>query len=68
MRAGVTDQFERNAYFLLDAYAAWVQSPLHPYIRLTNFTNADYQPVYGVVMPGRAALVGVEWCVLCAHK
>jgi iron complex outermembrane receptor protein len=68
VRAGVTDQYERNAYFLLDAYAAWVRSPLHPYIRLTNLTNADYQPVYGVVMPGRAALVGVEWCVLCPHK
>ena len=68
VRAGVTDQYQRDAYFLLDAYAAWVRSPLHPYIRLTNLTNADYQPVYGVTMPGRAALVGVEWCVLCPHK
>ncbi len=68
VRAGVTDQYQRNAYFLLDAYAAWVRSPLHPYIRLTNLTNTDYQPVLGVVMPGRAALVGVEWCVLCPHK
>jgi hypothetical protein len=37
---------------------------LHPYARFTNVTNTDYQPVYGVVMPGRAALVGIEWCVL----
>jgi iron complex outermembrane recepter protein len=68
VRAGVTDQYQRDTYFLLDAYAAWIRSPFHPYIRLTNLTNTDYQPVYGVTMPGRAALVGLEWCVLCAHK
>ena len=68
VRAGVTEQYQRDTYFLLDAYAAWVRSPLHPYIRLTNLTNAEYQPVYGVRLPGRAALVGVEWCVLCPHK
>jgi iron complex outermembrane recepter protein len=65
VRAGVTNQYQRNAYLVIDAYAAWTRSPLHPYLRLTNLTNADYQPVYGVVMPGRAALVGLEWCVVC---
>jgi iron complex outermembrane recepter protein len=67
LRLGATNQYQRNAYAVLDAYAAWTRSPLHPYLRLTNLTNTDYQPVYGVVMPGRAALVGVEWCVLCHH-
>jgi len=64
-RLGATNQYQRNAYVLVDGYLAWTRSPLHPYLRLTNLTNADYQPVYGVVMPGRAALIGVEWCVLC---
>jgi outer membrane cobalamin receptor len=41
---------------------------VHPYLRLTNLTNTDYQPVYGVVMPGRAALIGMEWCVLCQKR
>ncbi|HEY6990003.1 MAG TPA: TonB-dependent receptor [Bryobacteraceae bacterium] len=68
VRAGVTEQYQRDTYFLLDAYAAWLRSPLHPYLRLTNLTDADYQPVYGVVMPGRAALVGVEWCVFCRRN
>ncbi len=63
VRTGMTNQYQRNAYVLVDAYAAWTRSRLHPYVRLTNLTNADYQPVYGVVMPGRAALVGVEWRV-----
>ncbi len=64
-RAGITNQYQRNAYLVMDAYGAWTRSRLHPYARLTNLTNADYQPVYGVVMPGRAALVGLEWCVIC---
>jgi iron complex outermembrane receptor protein len=63
VRTGITNQYQRNAYVLVDAYGAWTRSRLHPYLRLTNLTNADYQPVYGVVMPGRAALVGLEWRV-----
>ena len=62
LRTGVTSQYQRNAYVVVDAYGAWTRSPLHPYLRLTNLTNTDYQPIYGVVMPGRAALIGVEWC------
>ncbi len=65
VRAGVTDQYQRNTYILVDAYAAWTRSRIHPYVRITNITNADYQPVYGVVMPGRAALAGLELCVIC---
>jgi iron complex outermembrane receptor protein len=65
LRAGVTNQSQRNAYFVMDAYAAWTRSPIHPYLRATNLTNADYEPVYGVVMPGRAIVGGVEWCVIC---
>jgi iron complex outermembrane receptor protein len=63
VRVGITNQYQRNAYVLVDAYGAWTRSRLHPYLRLTNLTNADYQPVYGVVMPGRAALIGLEWRV-----
>ncbi len=68
IRTGITNQYQRNAYVLVDAYGAWTRSPLHPYVRLTNLSNADYQPVYGVVMPGRAALAGVEWCVFCERR
>ena len=65
VRTGITNQYQRNAYVLVDAYAGWTRSRLHPYVRLTNLTNTDYQPVYGVVMPGRAVLAGLELCVLC---
>ena len=65
IRAGVTNQYQRNAYLVIDAYAAWTRSRFHPYVRLTNLTDAEYQPVYGVVMPGRAVLAGLELCVIC---
>jgi iron complex outermembrane recepter protein len=67
LRTGITNQYQRNTYAIVDAYAGWTRSPLHPYARLTNVTNADYQPVYGIVMPGRAAFVGIEWCAFCPH-
>ena len=68
VRTGVTDQYQRSTYVLVDASAAWTRSRFHPYARVTNLTNADYQPVYGVTMPGRAALVGLELCVICRSK
>jgi iron complex outermembrane recepter protein len=68
IRAGVTNQVQRPAYAVLDMYAAYTRSPLHPYLRLTNLTDASYQPVLGVVMPGRAFLAGLEWCVLCRAR
>jgi len=68
VRAGVTNQEERPAYAVVDAYAAYTRWLLHPYARLTNLTDARYQPVLGVVMPGRAFLGGVEWCVLCRAR
>jgi iron complex outermembrane recepter protein len=68
IRTGVTDQYQRSTYVLVDASAAWTRSRFHPYVRVTNLTNADYQPVYGVTMPGRAALVGLELCVVCRSK
>jgi iron complex outermembrane recepter protein len=68
IRVGITNQEQRPAYTVVDAYAAYTRTPLHPYVRATNLTNADYQPVLGVVMPGRAFLAGVEWCVLCRSR
>ena len=65
VRTGVTDQYQRSTYVLVDASAAWTRSRFHPYARVTNLLNSDYQAIYGVPMPGRAALVGMELCVVC---
>ncbi len=68
VRAGVTNQYERSTYVVLDGSVSWMRKRVHPYLRLTNLLNTDYQPVFGVVMPGRAALVGAEVCVLCGTR
>jgi iron complex outermembrane receptor protein len=59
-RTGVTKQYQRSTYVLVDASAGWTRSRLHPYARVTNLANADYQPVLGVTMPGRAIICGLE--------
>lgn len=63
LRTGVTNQYQRNAYTLVDASIAWTRSRFHPYLRATNLANADYQPVLGVTMPGRALTAGMELVV-----
>lgn len=68
LRVGVTDQYQRNAYTLLDASAAWTRLRVHPYVRASNLLNSAYQPIYGVAMPGRAFLGGLELCVFCHDK
>jgi iron complex outermembrane receptor protein len=68
VRMGVANQYQRDSYVLVDASAAWTRSWLHPYARVTNVTNTYYEPVYGVPMPGRAALVGLEICAICRGK
>lgn len=68
IRLGAVNQFERSAYALVDADAAWTRPRIRPYIRFTNLTDTFYEPVYGIPMPGRAILGGIEVCVLCGKK
>ena len=60
LRTGITNQYGRNPYVVVDAAAGWTRSRFHPYARVTNAANTDYQPVYGVRAPGRAAVGGLE--------
>ncbi len=68
IRSGIANQYQRDAYMVLDASAAWNRSWLHPYIRTTNLTDTAYQPIYGVVMPGRSYMAGLEICAVCRGK
>lgn len=68
VRSGVANQYAREAYMVLDASVAWNRWWLHPYLRTTNLTDASYQPVVGVPMPGRAYMAGLEICAICHDK
>jgi iron complex outermembrane receptor protein len=59
-RIGAMQRVGQNAYAVWDVYAARAAGHLRPFLQLTNLTNADYQEVTGVTMPGRTAIGGVE--------
>jgi len=59
-RIGVMQRLGQTQYAVWDVYAARSAGHLRPFLQLTNLTNADYQEVAGVVMPGRTAIGGVE--------
>ena len=62
-RIGILKRLERDPYGLWDIYAAETRGRVHPFLQLTNVTNASYQEIQGVAMPGRAILGGVELLV-----
>ncbi len=59
-RIGVMQRLGQNPYAVWDVYAARTAGHLRPFLQLTNLTNASYQEIVGVVMPGRMAIGGVE--------
>ena len=65
MRTGIANQYQRSAYAVLDASIAYTQYWLRPYVCATNLTDTSYEPIYGILMPGRAAVVGIEMCPIC---
>jgi iron complex outermembrane receptor protein len=60
-RLGVLKRYQQDPYALWDLYVAWRHGRWSPFAQLTNLTATNYQEVQGVVMPGRAAVVGVDW-------
>ena len=61
VRVGAVQRFARDPYAVLDAYAARARGKVRPFVQLTNLNDAVYQEIFGVAMPGRAALVGLEF-------
>ncbi len=59
-RVGVEKRIMRDPYAVWDVYSAWTRWRVRPFVQLTNLTNANYQEIFGIALPGRAALGGVE--------
>lgn len=66
-RLRVVNRYARNVYGLWDGSIAYERGRIQPYLRATNLSNADYQEILGVPMPGRTFLVGVQ-CILGGKK
>jgi iron complex outermembrane receptor protein len=60
-RIGVVQRYQSSAYALWDAYLADRRGRWTPFAQFTNIANTHYSEVLGVVMPTRAAVVGIEW-------
>jgi iron complex outermembrane receptor protein len=60
-RIGVLNRVARDPYALWDVYVADQRGRWAPFLQLTNLTDTHYQEVLGIAMPGRAAIVGVDW-------
>jgi len=64
----VLNRFGQDPYALWDIDVAWTRNRIRPYLQLSNLTNASYQEIANVAMPGRSALVGIELCIICKSK
>ncbi len=60
-RLGVVQRYQTTAYALWDVYLADRRGRWTPFAQFTNISNTRYTEVLGVLMPTRAAVVGVEW-------
>jgi iron complex outermembrane receptor protein len=60
-RIGAVQRFARKPYAVADVYAARTRGRIHPFFQLTNLSDTVYEEIFGVRMPGRAVLAGVEW-------
>ena len=59
-RLRVLNRRGRDPYALWDVYLASSRGKVHPFLRLANITNTNYQETLGVPMPGREAMIGAE--------
>jgi iron complex outermembrane receptor protein len=59
-RLGVLNRLAQGTYPLWDFSAAWTRGKIHPFLQLANITNASYEEIQGVAMPGRTIVAGVE--------
>jgi iron complex outermembrane receptor protein len=59
-RLGVLERTGRDAYPLWEVAVARASGRIRPYIQFANLTNAVYQEIPGVPMPGRTVVGGIE--------
>ncbi len=68
VRIGAVERYGRDPYAVVDAYVARTTGRMHPFLQLTNLTDAAYQEIFGVAMPGFGMVGGVEILVFQGKK
>ena len=59
-RLRVVNRIDRSVYPVWDASVAFEAERVQPYVQAANLSNADYQEIVGVPMPGRAFVAGIQ--------
>jgi iron complex outermembrane receptor protein len=67
-RLGIVKRIARDPYTVFDLYFARAQGRLLPFFQITNITDTAYQEIFGVAMPGRAVLGGLEFVLRSESK
>ena len=60
LRVGALERYARDPYAVVDLYAARAHGRCRPFLQLTNLSDAAYQEILGVPMPGSGILGGIE--------
>jgi iron complex outermembrane receptor protein len=60
-RIGVTNRFGRDPYGIWDAYVGREFHRVSAHLGFSNLANTNYQEIQGVIMPGRSAVLGMEF-------
>jgi len=66
-RIGVVNRVARDPYAVWDVYLAQVNWRVRPFLQFANLTDARYEEIQGVVMPGRSVVGGIEIAVFGAR-
>jgi len=59
-RVGVTRRAGQTPYAIWDLAASRSQGVIRPYIQFSNLSNASYQEIPNVAMPGRSVIGGIQ--------
>jgi iron complex outermembrane receptor protein len=59
-RMGVLKRYARSPYAVWDAAISLGKGRVRPYVAGNNLTAAMYEEIFGVPMPGRSVLAGIE--------
>jgi iron complex outermembrane receptor protein len=62
-RVGAVQRYARDPYGVVDIHAARTRGAVRPFVQFSNLTDTVYQEIFGVAMPGRAAIAGVEFAL-----
>lgn len=67
-RIGVTKRLGRDSYAVWDLNLAHYGNRIRPFVQLSNLSDAAYEEIPGVPLPGRGILGGVEVVLFTRHR